>query len=445
MVDFTQMKSWARDPFVLVEGEGARVRGVDGTWYLDAISGAFVTALGHGNQRVIDAVAKQLNRLSFNTPLYSSNEPAIALARRLLELAPEGFAAVKFIVTGAEATENAMKFARQYHLHRNEGQRYKILSHYRSYHGSTGHALAAGGVPQFRIPYEPLAAGFVHIHPPFVLRSRLGIADPAKLADAALSLVEEAIAMEGPSTIAAMLVEPVMAAAGVRIYPPDYLRGLRAITARHGILLIFDEVITGFGRTGAWFAATREQVTPDILCFAKQITSGYVPLSGVLLQEHVARTFWGEPGENRQYMGGTTFGGNPVASAAGLATLAEMEERDLPAHSAKMGVRLLTSLQRLVENHSLATDARGVGLLGAVDFAMPGARSVPAGYRIGTAVHRAAKRRGLLVRDGADYVILSPPLIVEAADIDEIERILGESIAEVAAELEQPALAAVGA
>jgi adenosylmethionine-8-amino-7-oxononanoate aminotransferase len=386
-----------------------------------------VTALGHGNRRVIAAIEEQLDRITFNTPMYSSNEPAIALAKRLLQIAPEGFASVKFIVTGAEATENAMKFARHYHLLRGEGQRYKIISHYRSYHGSTGHALAAGGVPQFRHAYEPLAAGFVHVHPPFVLSNRLGITDPETLTRTALALVDETITMEGPSTIAAMIVEPVMAAAGVRIYPPGYLRGLREITERRGILLVFDEVITGFGRTGAWFAATREQLTPDILCFAKQVTGGYAPLSGVLLQEHVARAFWGEPEENRQFMGGTTFGGNPVACAAGLAAVAEIDERGLNANALAMGARLLAGLTDLVTSSTIVTEARGIGLLGSVSLAVPSDRSVPPGYRIGTAVHRAARHRGLIVRDGADFVILAPPLVVTASDIDEILRILAES------------------
>lgn len=429
MVDFNQMKSWSQDPFVLVEGDGVRVRDDRDNWYLDGISGVFVMALGYGNERVITAMNEQLRRLAFTTPLYSTNEPAIALAKRLTSIAPSGYSGVKFFVSGAEATENGIKFARQYQRQIGEGRRYKILSHYRSYHGSTAHSMAAGGAPQFREPYEPLPAGFVHVHPPFVLHERLGL-EAEDLSRAAVSLLEETIVMEAPSTIAALIVEPVMAAAGVRLYPASYLQQLRALCDRYGILLLFDEVITGFGRTGSWFAATECGVTPDILCFAKQVTAGYAPLSGTLLQDHVARAFWGEPEENRQFMGGTTFGGNPVSCAAALATLQEIEDRDLVTNAATMGNRLLMGLQAIASRHAAVAEVRGIGLLAGLSLSSA-QTGLPPGSRVGTAVHRAARRRGALIRDGADFIVLAPPLVADAGDIDELLEVVEAAIEEV--------------
>ena len=239
LVDMVPMASFVDDPFVLVEGQGIRVRDSNGRWYIDGLSGVFTSSYGHADERLAGAVADQARRLAFGMPLYAANVPILRLADRLLEVAKGGYAVAKFTATGSEATESAMKMARQWHHQEGRGRRFKILSHYRSYHGSTGHALAASGGVAWRSPYEPFASGFVHVHAPFLLERRLGLSEAAAC-DAALELIEETIELEDPDTIAAFITEPVMLSAGVRVPPEGYLARLHEILRRNHILLIFD-------------------------------------------------------------------------------------------------------------------------------------------------------------------------------------------------------------
>ncbi len=259
MVDFMQMKAFAADPLILTEGAGIRVRDTRGDWYIDGLSGTFCANLGHGNRRLADAGAAQLGRLAMACPTLATNDRALELVDVLLGLLPDRYSVVKLLSGGSEATESAMKIARQYHKQTGNAGRYKILSHYRSYHGGTGHAVAASGWPTWRAPYEPLAGGFVHLHTPDPYRPPFAgppWSEPAETVAAAyLRLVEETIELEDPRTIAALITEPILTSAGVVVPPAGYLAGLRELCDRHGILLIFDEIITAFGRTGTMFAS----------------------------------------------------------------------------------------------------------------------------------------------------------------------------------------------
>lgn len=419
MIDFTQMKAFARDPLILVEGDGIRVRDDTGKWYIDGLSGVFVSSLGHRNERVIQAATEQLRTLAFHAPTFSTNPTALKLAELLTSIAPPGFETLKFFSGGAEATEAAMKIARQFHLQSGNGKKFKVLSHYGGYHGGTGHALAASGAPSWRSAYEPFAAGFIHVYPPFTLAARCGLAGEA-LVEAATALVEETIVLEGPETIAAFITEPIMLSAGVRVPPRGYLERLRALCDRYGIVLVFDEIITGFGRTGALFAADLFGVTPDLLCFGKGVSGGYAPLSGVLIQERISRSFWGEVEENVQFRGGHTFAGNPVACAVGLAAVRELRDRDLVGNARRMGTRLKDGLVRLAGRHGSIAEVRGEGLLLGLAFTAD----------LGGPAHRAARRRGLLTREGRDFIAVAPPLVVCAEEVDEILAILDEAIGE---------------
>jgi beta-alanine--pyruvate transaminase len=422
LVDFQPMATFSRDPFVLVEGDGIRVRDSNGRWYIDGMSGVFVSAFGHGNRRLIEAAREQASRLAFHAPLYSANVPSLQLMDRLLEYAPGGYAVGKLTTSGSEATEAAMKMARQFHHQAGRGRRFKILSHYRAYHGSTGHALAASGGLAWRGPFEPYAAGFVHVHAPFALAIRtggaLGSAESQAAEDAALALIEETIELEDADTIAAFIAEPIMLSAGARVPPPGYLRRLHEILRRHEILLIHDEIITGMGRTGRFFASEWFDVVPDILCFGKGISGGYAPLAGILVQPHVAESFWGEAGEGREFRDGHTYGNNPLASAVGLTAL-EMLTGGAIDNAARQGERLVARLAAGAARLPAVTEIRGRGLLQGIAFTST----------LGPAVAAAARERGLILRQGTDFVALGPPLVVTDAEVDEIADITLESIA----------------
>ena len=429
MVDFTQMKAFGEDPLILTEGQGIRVRDDRGKWYVDGISGVFVNALGHGNQRVIQAATQQLNTLAFHAPLFSTNAPALQLAKLLTGIAPRGYSTLKFFSGGAEANEAAIKMARQFAAQNGNGKKFKVLSHYRGYHGGTGHALAASGSPSWRSVYEPFAPGFIHVHPPFTYGARFGLEGEA-LSAAAAALLEETIVLEGPDTIAAFITEPIMLSAGVRVPPPGYLERVRAICDRHDILLIFDEIITGFGRTGHLFASNLYGVTPDLLSFGKGVSGGYAPLSGVLIQERVARTFWGEIDDNVQFRAGHTYAGNPVACAVGVAAVSELLERNVVDNARRMGERLQSGLRVLAERRQCIVDVRGEGLLIALEFAQDKAtrEPFPESLKFGNRVHKAARHRGLLIREGPNFVALAPPLVVTEADVDEVTELMDQAI-----------------
>ncbi len=422
MVDFVQMKAFGEDPLILAEGDGIRVRDDQGRWYIDGISGVFVNALGHGNARVIQAATQQLNTLAFHAPLFSTNVPALQLAKLLTGIAPPGYTTLKFFSGGAEANEAAIKMARQFAAQNGNGKKFKVLSHYRGYHGGTGHALAASGSPGWRSVYEPFAPGFIHVHPPFTYQARFGVEGEA-LAAAATALLEETIVLEGPETIAAFITEPIMLSAGVRVPPAGYLERVRAICDRYDILLIFDEIITGFCRTGELFAANLFGVTPDLLSFGKGVSGGYAPLSGVLIQERVAQTFWGDVDDNVHFRAGHTYAGNPVACAVGVAAVSELVERDLASNARRMGARLKAGMLNLADKHREIVDVRGEGLLIAVEFDFPEAS------KFGGRVHQAARAAGLLIREGPNFVVLAPPLVVTEAEVDEIVSLLDTAIA----------------
>jgi adenosylmethionine-8-amino-7-oxononanoate aminotransferase len=268
MVDFTQMKAFSEDPLILTEGDGIRVRDVDGRWYIDGLSGTFCMSVGHGNARVVEAVTTQLSRLALAAPTMATSDRSLELARELLALLPSQYTTLKWGSGGSEAVEAAIKMARQFHRQAGDPSKYKVLSHYRAYHGVTGQALAASGWRSSKSPYEPLAAGFVHLHTPDPYRPPFEV-DPADVGATYARLVEQVVELEGPETIAAVITEPILMTAGVVIPPAGYLPALRKLCDQHDIVLVFDEIITGFGRTGHLFAAELFSTWPDIFVFGK--------------------------------------------------------------------------------------------------------------------------------------------------------------------------------
>jgi adenosylmethionine-8-amino-7-oxononanoate aminotransferase len=435
-LDFMQMQQFAKNPLVFAEGKGIRLTDSEGKRYIDGLSGVFVTSLGHGNKPVIDAMSEQLKRLAFAPPLHSTTAPALELTQLLLQVAPPGVTALKFLSGGSEATEAAMKLTRQYHQQSGNPRKYKIVSRYGAYHGGTMGALSAGGGRERKSVYEPLGVGFIHVHPPHCYRCPFDQTYPS-CGRTCVGLIDKTIEAEDTATVAAVIVEPIsISSAGFMVPPPDYLPRLREICDRHNIVLIYDEIITGFGRLGTMFGSEYFKAPPDITCCGKGMSGGYAPLAAILIRDRIAATFYGEDEDNVQFHHGHTYAGNPVACAAGVAAMTQLIEGKLVDNARKQGERLRQRLLELAERHKIIGDVRGAGLLQGVEFTKnrDTKERFPAKVRPGKIVEREARARGLLFRCGNDFAAFAPPLVVTAEEIDEMTGILGESL--VAAERE---------
>jgi adenosylmethionine-8-amino-7-oxononanoate aminotransferase len=422
MVDFTQMKSFGQDPLILERGEGIRVTDVFGQTYIDGLSGVFTVNLGHGVQELIDVAAEQARKIAFTAPTMATNPSALRLADLLISITPEQYTTVKFFTGGSEANEAAIKLARQFWLQAGHPRKYKVISRYRSYHGGTGQAMAASAQTTWKWKFEPFAPGFVHVTPP----ARPGCA-ACRRSDACtmacLDLMEQAIVEEHPETVAAVIAEPVMLSAGVHLPHPEYFPRLRELCDAHDVLLIYDEIITGFGRTGRLFGAERVGAWPDILSCGKGISGGYAPLSAILIADRVSEAFWGEPEAGVQFWAGHTFGGNPVSCAVGEAAVRYLLDHDLIGNAERVGNYLAARLEDLATRQPVIAEIRGIGMLRGVAFTEP----------IGQAVYDAARRGGLLTRPGADWVGVAPPLCTTHEEADEIVTILDRAISDVVA------------
>jgi adenosylmethionine-8-amino-7-oxononanoate aminotransferase len=426
-----QMAEWSKQPLIMTRADGVHYWDVNGKRYLDALSGIYVVAVGHKNPRVIAAIHRQLDTLQFSPPMHGTNPVAIQLANVLAELAPGDLSTVKFQCGGSEVTEAALKLARQYHQRTGSPGKYKILSRYLSWHGSTLGALSASGLASRKTVNEPLAPGFVHVFPPTCYRCPFGKSYP-ECGITCASIINDVIAMEDPATVAALIVEPIGHTGGIIDPPEEYLPLLREICDRHNILLIFDEIITGIGRTGKMFAAETFGVVPDVLCVGKGLGGGYAPLSAMICRRPIADAFWGPSPENPGFVEGHTFEGNPISCAAGLAVLQEILERDLCGNARVQGARLRAGFEQLAKKHGVIGDIRGKGLFQGIEFVRDPATKepFPANVAFGLRVGRRALENGLLCRFDPNWIAFGPPLISTAEQIDEMVSILDQSIGE---------------
>ncbi|MCO6454693.1 MAG: aspartate aminotransferase family protein [Pirellulaceae bacterium] len=426
-----QMSEFVREPLMMTRADGVYYWDVHGKQYLDALSGIYTVSVGHNNRHVIEAIRRQMDQLCFSPVMHGSNPQAVRLANRLVNLAPGDLSAAKLLSGGSEATEAAIKMARQYHKLRGQATRYKIISRYHSWHGSTLGALSASGLASRRAVNEPLAPGFLHVFPPTCYRCPFGKEYPACELTCA-SLVEQVIELEAPETVAAVMVEPIGHTGGIIDPPPEYLPLLREICDRHGVLLIFDEVITGIGRTGQMFAAETFGVTPDLLCLGKGLSGGFAPLAALLCRKHIADAFWGDARENPGFVEGHTYEGNPIACATGLAVLEEIQSRELCENARRMGARLRAGLEGL-RHHGIVGDIRGKGLLQGIELVRDPRTRQRFEHPLGVEIGRRALRHGLLTRFDPHWIAFGPPLIVRPDEIDQMIAVLDQSIREVLA------------
>lgn len=425
-----QMAEWSKHPLIMERAEGMHYWDVSGKRYLDALSGIYVVSVGHGNRRVLDEMRRQMEILCFSPPMHGTNPVAIQLANLLGELAPGDLNTVKFECAGSEVTEAAIKLARQYHKLTGNPGKFKIISRYLSWHGSTLGALSASGLSSRKTVNEPLAPGFLHVFPPTCYRCPFDKSYPSCGITCA-GLIDKMIELEDPATVAAVMVEPIGHTGGVIDPPQEYLPMLRNICDRHNVLLIFDEIITGVGRTGHLFAADTFGVVPDVLCTAKGLSGGYAPLSAMICRKPIADAFWGPIDSNPGFVEGHTFEGNPIACAVGIAVLREILERDLCGNARARGARLRTGLERVATRTGVIGDIRGKGLFLGVEFVSDRLtkQRMPDGF--GLKVGRRCLENGMLCRFDPHWMAFGPPLIANDAEIDEILAIFEQSLVQV--------------
>jgi len=421
-------------PIVMVEGRGAILKDLEGHEYIDGLSCLWNVNAGHGRAELAQAAAEQMARLAFvSSYAGTTNIPAIRLAERLVGLAYPNTSGVYFTTSGAESNESAFKAARYYWKIRGRPTKVKIFSRIHAYHGLTLGAMSATGMAAFHKMFGPLAPEFAQVAAPYAYRWPTAGDVGVEAADA----LERAIVREGPETVAAFIAEPVMGAGGVIPPPPTYFPRIREICDRHDILLIADEVITGFGRTGRWFALGHWNVQPDLVTFAKGVTSAYLPLGGVMLSKHVHDALQEAP-PDKKFMHAATYSGHPACCAVALRNLDILEQEGLVERAGSMGRRLLKGLETLRDLPAVG-DVRGFGLMCGVELVTDKTAKTPA-LGLGARVLQEARARGLLarLRVGAadppvgDTICLAPPLMTPPETIDKIVDILRTAIATAA-------------
>jgi putrescine aminotransferase len=422
-----------QSPKIWVKGRGAIVIDIEGREYIDGLSGLWNVNVGHGRRELAEAAAEQMTTLAYCSAYTgSSNLPAINLAERLSQLMYPSINTFFFTSGGAEATETSFKTARYYWKLVGKPEKVKFIARVRGYHGVTMAAMSATGLPVYWPMFEPRMPGIVHIESPYPYRF---VNPTPEVSDgvAAANLLEEAILREGPETVAAFIAEPVQGAGGVIVPQEDYFGRIRAICDKYEVLLIADEVITGFGRTGRWFALEHYGIEPDIVQFAKGITSGYVPLGGIGISDRIREAIHSAPPDKR-YMHAYTYSGHPTCCAVALRNLRIIEEEGLVERAAVLGDRLLTGLKTLDALDGVG-DVRGKGMMAAVELVADKTtkQPYPADANVGARVYQEMLKRGLFTRVLGDMILLAPPLVSTEEQIDQIVAIIGESVQAVIA------------
>ena len=429
------------DPPVAVEAFGSTIRDSNGREYLDAAGGAIVVNVGHGRREVVEAMAAQAGRLAYAHPSAFTTEPLEAYAQAVGRHLPLDGAAIYPVSGGSEAIETALKLARAYHLARGEADRWIVFSRWGSYHGNSLGALDLSGRKPLRRPYEGWLGRFRHVSAAYPYRAGLPGANALGSADELAGELDRAIEAAGPRTVAAFVAEPIVGATLGAVAPPEgYWPAIADVCRRHGVLLVADEVMTGFGRTGRWFGMDHWGVKPDILVAAKGATSGYWPFGFVAASDEV----YGAVTAGSGFTHGFTFSHGPVAAAVAGAVLRILEDEDLVAASATKGERLLAGLRDGLGDHANVGEIRGRGLLVGIELVADRStrEPFPRSARVTEAVVAAARERGLLVYSGTgnadgvdgDTILLGPPFIVTPAEIATIVERLAAAVTSVLAD-----------
>ncbi len=413
-------EAMAHAPRIIASAEGSTITDIDGHTCVDGVGGLWSVNLGYSNDAVKEAIAKQLYDLPYYSAFFGTTNPmaieASFAVREFFE--PDGMARVFFTSGGSDAVETALRLSRQYHRIRGDVGRTKFLSLKKGYHGTHFGGASVNGNNRFRTAYEPLLAGCFHLPSPYTYRNPFNETDPAKLAQLIAQSMEDEIAFQGAESIAAFIMEPIQGAGGVIVPDASFMGLIREICDRHGILMIADEVICGFGRTGDWSGSRHWGVQPDMMCVAKGITSSYFPVGAALLSEKVAEVF-----ENADESGaiyhGYTYSAHPVGAAAVVACLAETKRLDTRTNAAARGTQLFDGAKALMARYDVIGDVRGGhGLMCAVELVADRATKAPMDNDAMKRVHTAMYDSGVMVRLIGNNIAMSPPLIVTAEQID---------------------------
>ncbi|MBS1884989.1 MAG: aspartate aminotransferase family protein [Actinobacteria bacterium] len=394
---------------IMVKGKGVRLEDADGREYLDATGGLWCAQVGHGRRELAEAAAGQIEQLEFFASFWDfSNEPSVRLAHRLVELAPDNIGGVYFTVGGSESNEIAMMMARMYHLRNGQPERNLILSRRDGYHGITYAARTATGLDSFHGEIGPLPEGYHYLTAPKPYRLE-------NCTDFCVEELERTLAELGADRVAAMIGEPIMGVGGMVVPPDDYWPRIEAVLKQHGILLIFDEVVTAYGRTGTWFGAQQFGVAPDLISTAKGITSGYLPLGAVLVSEQVRDVVLRDPG----FVAGFTYTGHPTCCAVALRNLELLEEEDLLENAATIGAYLLERFEELRDLPCVG-DVRGKGLMLGIELVKDRETKEPAVELAEELGERFTDEAHVIIRNVEQNLIFSPPLVFTREDCDEV-------------------------
>ncbi len=410
-------------PRIITGASGVRIQDIDGNDVIDAVGGLWNVNLGFSSDPIKKAISAQLDKLPYySTFRGTSNDAVIELSYELSEFfKPDGLTTAFFTSGGSDSVETALRLARQYHKVRGEPGRIKYLSLKKGYHGTHTGAASVNGNANFRAAYEPLLPGCFHTPSPYVYRNQFNETDPEKLAHLCVAAMEEEIAFQGANTIAAFIMEPILGAGGIIVPHESFVPMVRALCTKHGILFIADEVITAFGRTGAWSGSRLWGIQPDMMCTAKAITNGYFPFGAVMLSEQVVDVFENDKTGAAAIGHGYTYSGHPVGAAAAVACLAETIRLDVPTNAAKRGTQLFDGLEALKAKHDVIGDVRGGrGLMAAIELVSDRETKASLDKKTPIRIQDEIYNNGIMVRVSGPNIILSPPLIVTEQDVSDI-------------------------
>ena len=423
-LDYMPTSAFLENPLIVERADRLYYWDTEGKRYFDAIGGIFVATLGHGHPRILEAMRKQLETMSFAPPLHGISDVALEFNEKLSSITPGDLNFVKAFSGGSESVESALKFSRQYFKQSGHPSKYKFVSRYEGYHGGTFGAMAASGTGKRKTPFEPQMSGFVKVFPPTTYRDRFDTWEECNRFSA--QMFEDVIINEDPETVAGVILEPIGNTGGTITPTDEYFQIVRDICDRHNVLLIFDEIITGFGRTGNMFAAQTFGVTPDIICGGKGLSSGAIPLGAMMAREGMGDVFFGPAEADVHFAHGHTFAANPLAAAVGIAVMDELVEQNLPQKAFETGNYLAAKLEELAR-HGVVREVRGKGLFRGVELMHPTGRAFP---ELGKALKQTALNNGLIMRIDPNWFSVAPALIAEEADIDEMLELIERSLLE---------------
>ena len=423
-LDYQQTSGFIQNPLIIHRAEGIYYWDVTGKRYFDGISGIFVATLGHRHPRVMAAMQNQMEILSFAPPMHGTADVTLDFVEKLGNITPGNLNYVKSFSGGSESIESAIKFTRQYFKQTGYPGKYKFISRYFGYHGATFGAMSASGTGKRKTGFEPQMGGFLKVFPPTYYRDRFSTWEECNRFCA--QSFEDVIINEDPETVAGIIIEPIGNTGGIITPTEEYFQIIRQICDRYNVILIYDEIITGFARTGAMFAAQTFNVTPDVICSGKGLSSGAIPLSAMITREDMGDAFYGEVEDEINFAHGHTFAGNPLACAVGIAVIDEIQHEKLDQKAQNLGDYLAKKLQKLTR-YGVVREVRGKGLLLGVELVKDTETMEP--YpELGQALKRTTLQNGLILRIDPSWFAVAPALIATESDIDELGDLIEKSL-----------------